>query len=251
MRVFLTGACGWTASSIQRALREAGHEVTGLDLPGVEARHGGLVELHRGDVAELEALVPLLDSAEAVVHLAIAVGPADYDSPDEPFRTNVRGTYAVFEGARRAGVGRVILIGSAPVHLVLPPGRKLDARRDQPSGAGRDFLYDLTKCLQEDIARQFCMTHGMTAVTLRAGNVVDGRTGVDRDGTPLSELQYCRGGWVCRHDLARAVLAALAWKGEGYEAFHVIGSWQARGRFDVDRTHSVLGVTPEVDFAEY
>jgi len=54
---------------------------------------------------------------------------------------------------------------------------------------------------------------------------------------------------VCRHDLARAVVAALAWSGRGYEALNVVGSRSARARFDIARTEAVLGIALETDFA--
>jgi nucleoside-diphosphate-sugar epimerase len=141
-------------------------------------------------------------------------------------------------------------MGSAPVHVALNRTR-IDARKAQPSSPGSDFLYDLTKCLQESIARQFCETHGMTAITLRAGHIVDGRAHRDPNGTPLSELRYCRGGWICRYDLARAVVAALGWKGRGYEAFYIIGARQARETFDVERAEAMLGITLDTNFSEY
>ena len=54
-------------------------------------------------------------------------------------------------------------------------------------------LYDLTKRLQEEIARDYCETHGMTTIVLRAGHIVDGRSEKDLKGRSLSTLTYCRG----------------------------------------------------------
>jgi len=73
----------------------------------------------------------------------------------------------------------------------------------------------------------------------------------DPRGRPLADLKYCRGGWVCRYDLARAVVAALAWRGRGYEAFHIIGDRRMRGRFDVARAKASLGIELETDFSGY
>ncbi|MEM7244878.1 MAG: NAD(P)-dependent oxidoreductase [Acidobacteriota bacterium] len=247
----MTGAFGRTAESIVSQLVDAGHVVHGVDLPGVppppDRVFGSSSQL---DVADLEALAPSVTSMDVAVHLAVAVGAGDYLSPDTPFRTNVQGTYAVLEAARRAGVGRVILIGSAPVHL--PTGDvPVDPRSRLPCDSGADFLYDVTKSLQEELGRQFAETHGLTVLNLRAGHVVDGAVGRDLEGRPLSELDYCRGGWVCRHDLARAVVAALSWEGTGYEAFHVIGSRAARERFDVGKTERELGIGLKADFSDF
>jgi nucleoside-diphosphate-sugar epimerase len=236
VRVLVTGVCGWTAAAIVEALHQAGHEVVGIDLPGVPLHDESLpVEIRRLDVADFDALLAVAESCEAVVHLAVAIAPGDYDRPAIPFRTNVLGAYTVFEAARRVGMRRVVALGSAPVH--------------QP--ASDDSLYDLTKSLQEKIADEICAAHDMSVLTLRAGHIVDGRAGCDPLGTPLEKLEYCRGGWVCRYDVARAVVAGLGWKGGGHEVLDVIGARAARDRFDVDRTEAVLDIRLETDFAGF
>jgi nucleoside-diphosphate-sugar epimerase len=162
----------------------------------------------------------------------------------------VLGTYNVFEAARRQEVSKVVLMGSAPVHLAPLESGRVDARTRLPTSAGGDHLYDLTKRLQEEIARDFCETYEMEMVVLRAGHVVDGIEGVDAKGTPLGELDYCRGGWVCRHDLAEACLKALSFEAKGYHAFHIIGSRESREYFDIERMEEKLGFRPLVTFEE-
>ncbi len=110
----------------------------------------------------------------------------------------------------------------------LPPGSGPLGASEWHSSSGDDHLYDLTKRLQEEVARDFCATFAMTAVVLRAGHLVDGVQGVDAHGRPLAELRYARGGWLCHHDLARACLQALRFPRAGYHAFHVVGSRAAR-----------------------
>ena len=205
----------------------------------------------KGDVAEVAAVDRATRGIDAVVHLAVAVGEEDYGQPELPLSTNVLGTYNVFEAARRRQVLRIVLVSSAAVHLAPITSRLLDARSDWRSDSGPGHLYDLTKRLQEEIARDFCETFAMSAVVLRAGHIVDGRAKVDARGRPLETLDYTRGGWVCRHDLARACLAALRFESTGYHAFHVIGSRAARDRFDIDRTERELGFRCQVEFAEF
>ena len=251
-KVVITGAAGWTAAAIWQLLWENGADIFGIDLPHLAgAQHSFPFPTAGVDLGAPADLAPLFAGSEALIHLAVAVGEGDYEDPHRPFETNVQGTYRVLDAARRAGTPRTVLIGSAPVHLVGAwPGR-LDARTDCHCGPGGDFLYDLTKCLQEQIARQFAAAHGMRVVTLRAGHLVDGAAGLDPRGRPLESLDYARGGWVDRGDLARAVLAALNLEGEGYEAFHVIGSRSARSRFDLARSESDLGWSPRYDFAGF
>jgi uronate dehydrogenase len=177
------------------------------------------------------------------VHLAIADQKADYQSSDVPFSVNVKGTYNVFEAARLHGLSKIVVMSSAPVHLPFGTDKQTDAHSDWKSSSGDDHLYDLTKRLQETIAMDFCDTFAMNAVVLRAGHIVDGRKQVDPRGRPLSEVDYCRGGWVCRYDLADTCLKALELRRPGYSTYSAIGSEQARKPFDIDRTERELGVS--------
>jgi nucleoside-diphosphate-sugar epimerase len=254
VRILLTGAGGWTARPILEALLREGHEVVALDLPGYAYYGGGSphppVRWIGGSVSDLASVEEAARSVEAIIHLAVAVEPNDYSCPKVPFSTNVLGTYNVFEASRRQEVSKVVLMGSAPVHLAPLERGRVDARTQLPTSSGGDHLYDLTKRLQEEIARSFCETYEMEVVVLRAGHVVDGIKGVDAKGSPLGELKYCRGGWVCRHDLAQACLEALSFDAKGYHAFHIIGSRESREHFDIERTEEMLGFRPRVSFED-
>lgn len=247
MRVLVTGACGWTARAILARLPEAGHALHGLDLPGVEPTPESahrLERLHRGSVARRADVEAAFEAArpEAVLHLAVAVGPGDYEDPERPFRTNVLGAYRVLDAARRHGARRALLLSSAPVHLLDAPGELPRAEEGWRSSEGGDHLYDLTKRLQEEIARDLAVAFGLPTVILRAGHIVDGRAGRDMRGRPLAGQTYARGGWVCRQDVARAVARALEADLEGCQAFDVVGASPGYERLGVARTEAALGL---------
>jgi len=253
MRVLVTGACGWTAASIVEAVTEAGHEVDGFDLPDVPCNartQARLSALMHGTIESAHDIDLAVRSVDAIIHLAVSIGRDAYRSPGEPFAVNVLGTYNIFASALHHGVSKVVLMSEAAVHL-LPHGATLDARHDWRSAPDDDHLYDITKRLQEEIAKDFCETYGMTAVSLRAGHIVDGRARVDPEGRPLAEVVYCRGGWVCRYDLARACIKALELESAGYTAFHVIGSAGAHKHFDIERTERDLGLVCAERFEQY
>lgn len=199
MRILITGGRGETARPIAEALRD--HTLTLFDLPD-------------GDIRNPEAVRAAARGMDAVIHLA--VNTADPGDSALTFETNVYGTYNVLCAARDNHVGKILLAASAPVHL--PPGAccSKDA----------DFPYDLTKLLQEDMARRFAQTFHMNILTLRLGHIVDGRAKTDLHGTPLREVTYCRGGWVCRYDVAQAFRQALEAGFTGYRQIDVIGVHQ-------------------------
>lgn len=253
MHILITGAAGWTAQSIIQALHADGHTLRGFDLPSANVADSVanlLTDYQTGTMQAYADVLASVTDVDAIVHAAVAIGSHDYDTPEMPFATNVRGTAHVFEAARAQKTPpRIILLNSATVHLDhTAPIRALD---DFSLSTEGDFLYDLTKVLQEDIARRYCETFSMPAITLRLGHIVDGRTHRDPKGRPLSDVTYNRGGWVCRYDVADAVTQALTYSTSGYDAFHVIGSYQARATFDIERTERLLGHTCKVGFSDY
>lgn len=247
MRVLVTGGSGWTAAPTLRRLAEEGHEGVVYDIVRPQGLPPGW-SWSRGDVRDPDALTPALVGSDAVLHMAVAVGPERSRSAHVAFDVNVRGTYEVFRTARDQGVRRMVLVGSAPVHLPAPPdgGRERAHWRSDP---GEDHLYDLTKRLQEEIARDFASTFGMSTLVLRAGHVVDGPSRRDRLGRPLSELAYCRGGWVCRYDLAEALTRAVTSPHVG--RLTLVGARPGRRRFGSTETERILGFRLEHDFADY
>jgi nucleoside-diphosphate-sugar epimerase len=227
-------------------LAAGGHDLVGVDIKEPSADPPAEVRWFRADVGDAASIEAALDGVTAIVHLAVAVGHSEYARPETPFRANVLGTYNVFDSARRHDVRRVVVISSAPVHLAA--GQTATAWK---SSSGDDHLYDLTKRLQEEIARDFAETFGIDAIVLRAGHIVDGRSDRDPRGRPLEQVQYCRGGWVCRYDLAAAVEQALRAPLRGFHIFNIIGAAPARARFDVDAAERRLGFTIDQRFEEY
>lgn len=250
MRILVTGAFGWTAKAIVEALKHDQHQVIAFDLPSAELHidNNAFEAIHHGTIADYDFVMNAAKNVDAIVHLAVATG-GGYDTPKIPFDINVRGTANIFEAAKTHGIERVILISSAPFHVDYLG--KLHAVNDRLQGQGGDFMYDLTKCLQEDIGEYYSKTFGIHAITLRAGHIVDGHTQLDPNGRDLATINYGRGAWVCRYDLARAIVLALGHSVKGYDAFHIIGAEDAMLRFDMERTETILGFIPKARFEHY
>lgn len=245
MKLVVMGGSGWLGRAVVDRLWQSGHTGSVADIhPAPHTLPGGWKWV-KCDVTDPIEVGSALAGAEGVIHLAVATDQGDYDDPKKPFTVNVVGCYNVLEAVRRCGVQRVVLMSSAPVHLDPDRGSAAEWRSD----TGADHLHDVTKRLQEELARDFSETFGVSIAILRAGHIVDSRAGQDPKGRVLTELAYCRGGWVCRYDVAEAVSRAA--EGTMNGTFTVVGSRQGRERFNVAQTEKLLGFRLAADFAEY
>jgi UDP-glucose 4-epimerase len=136
-RAVVTGAAGFIGQSLVAHLARAGWEVVGVDQ---QARADGGVRSAVLDVTVPGALLPLLDGATTVFHLAASADiRRSVEDPRADFETNVVGFFEVLESARRAR-SRVIFPSTASVFDAdnAPPWREPDARRPRsPYAAGK------------------------------------------------------------------------------------------------------------------
>lgn len=102
MRVLLTGATGLLGGALLDLLTGEGHEVRCLvrrESPNATRLEAGRTEIHWGDAGETADVAAALSGAEALLHVAgIEYAPQ------------------VVGAARRAGVERVVVVGSTSAH---------------------------------------------------------------------------------------------------------------------------------------
>jgi dihydroflavonol-4-reductase len=112
MKVLVTGATGFIGSHVVRELIAAGHTVRILARPSSDvASIAPGVEIARG---ELDQPGEACTGVDGLVHLAGISGTLlSHGDPGRELRkVNVDGTRSLFQAARRAGVGRGVLVTS-------------------------------------------------------------------------------------------------------------------------------------------
>jgi len=234
LNILIVGGAGKTAESIVDLLYEAKHNVTIFDISkNNPQKKGKNIKSIQGDIRRYEEIDHAAFGKDIVIHLAINI--RDTQNDELSFQTNVYGTYNVLRCAQKSGVKKVLIASSAPVHLTNAAGQC-----DCICSPGEDFTYDLTKNIQEIIAQRFSQTYAMNNLVLRLGHIVDGRTEKDLNGLPLSELSYCRGGWVCRYDVARAFLNSVENEFTGYHLANIVGSYQAASKLDLSISKKLI-----------
>ncbi|SEH49072.1 dTDP-L-rhamnose 4-epimerase [Mycolicibacterium rutilum] len=120
MRVLLTGAAGFIGARVGAALRDAGHDVLGVDAM-LPAAHGPgatpPADCRVLDIRDASALAPLLEGVDVVCHQAAVVG-AGVNAADAPSygAHNDFGTTVLLAEMFAAGVTRLVLASSMVVY---------------------------------------------------------------------------------------------------------------------------------------
>ncbi len=127
MKAFVTGATGFLGSHVARVLSEQGAELRLLVRPTSNLKNlaGLKAETATGDLRDTASLEKAMSGCDTVFHVA-----ADYRlwvrDPNEMYRSNVGGTRALLEAARKNGVGRVVYTSSVATVGFTSDGRPAD-----------------------------------------------------------------------------------------------------------------------------
>ena len=120
--ILVTGAAGYVGGALTRRLLDQPEtSVIGVDRCAMDHGAEGVREIIgrpgftfvRQDVRDTDALEPLLERADAVVHLAAIVGdPACRRDPDETLSVNVDATSRLIEASKRHGIGHFVFVST-------------------------------------------------------------------------------------------------------------------------------------------
>src|SRR2546425_1169293 len=109
MLTFLTGTTGFLGSHVARVLAEQGADLRLLARPTSNLRNldGLKADTAIGDLRDPASLEKAMSGCDTVFHVA-----ADYRlwvrDPGEMYKSNVEGTRAILDAARKNGVKRVV-----------------------------------------------------------------------------------------------------------------------------------------------
>lgn len=170
MKYLITGGAGFIGSHIARALLEQGADVRVLDnfSSGKRENLKGLdVEILEGDLRDASVVIRAVQGVEVIFHEAAFVSvPESMEKPQECLDVNVTGTSMLFEAARKAGVGRVVIASSAAVYGdsdAMPLVENTPLKQLSP--------YAVSKRIDEMYADLFTNQFGLEVAALRYFNV--------------------------------------------------------------------------------
>ncbi len=252
--VLITGGAGFVGNNLVRRLH--GWRVRVVDNLSAGTRASSLpadVEFVAADIRDGNAIGRAVRGADAVVHLAAAGSVVDsVADPATNFDVNVRGTLAVLDAARVAGVERVVfastggaLIGDAP-----PPVDEQSAPRPlSPYGA--------SKAAAEAYCHAYAKSYGMRTIMLRFANLYGPFSAHKKgavtaffralhDGKPLVVYGDGRStrDYIHVDDVCAAIEAALHRDVPGGSAMHLATGTETSVERLADLCRSVAGRRP-------
>jgi UDP-glucose 4-epimerase len=209
VRVLVTGSSGHLGEALVRVLREAGEDVTGLDvLPSAWTDAVGTVA-DRGFVRGVLAG----GGFDAVLHTATLHKPHVGTHSREDFvATNVSGTLHLLEEAAAAGVSRLVFTSTTSTFgraLVPRPGAPAAWITEDVAPVVRN-VYGATKTAAEDLCALVSRDTGMPVLVLRTSRFFpeadDADATYDDENLKVNELLHRR---VDLADVVDAHLLAL------------------------------------------
>lgn len=243
MRILITGAAGFIGYHASERFIKEGHKVFGVDnlneYYDVHLKKARLARLtspnytfQRLDVTDSGALMSVLgqQTVDCIVHLAAIAGVRySLDHGDEYIKTNVDGTYNIFDCARRLGIPKVIYASSSSVygeHGGKPSSE--DDPVDKPIS-----LYAATKKANELLAYTYYHLFGIRSIGLRFFTVYGpwGRPDMALflftkgilDGKPIDVYNYgnMKRDFTYIDDIVAGIFASLSYDKTPYEIINL------------------------------
>src|ERR1700722_1596680 len=187
MKLLVTGGAGYIGSIVGSQLLGAGHEVVVLD--NLERGHREAVpaeaRLVVADLLDHDAVQDVVgEGFDGVLHFAaLALVGESVAHPERYYRTNVGGTLNLLDAMRVAKIKRLGF--SSPCAVYGQPEEVPIPETAPPNPAN---AYGASKLAVDRMIGDFCLAHGLGAVSLRYFNVAGASDGIGEDHDPETHL---------------------------------------------------------------
>ncbi|MGI5288779.1 NAD-dependent epimerase/dehydratase family protein [Nonomuraea polychroma] len=228
MRVVITGAHGKVGRAAVKALMEAGHEVTAVDLtrPVWERPEPGEPHYLQADLTDAGQAFAVVRGADAVVHAAALPDPT-HNPPQVVFQNNLMSTFNLIEAAVRFGVPRLVNLSSETVPGFFFPERKFlpdYAPVDEDHPIRPQDPYALAKHFGEQLMDAAVRRSDIRCISLRP-SWVQHEGNYERNLGPMVRDPSLAGAglwsYIDVYDLADAIVLAVESQLPGHEVFYI------------------------------
>lgn len=190
-RILLTGAAGGLGKVLRATLRPYAATLRLSDIAPMAPAEGDHEEVIVCNLADKAAVDALVEGVDAIVHLG---GISTEHAFEEIIEANIRGTYHLYEAARRHGVRRIVFASSNHVIGFYRQHEHIDALAPRRP----DSYYGLSKSFGEDLANFYYDRYGIETVSIRIGSSFP---------EPLNRRMMST--WLSYRDLTQLVEQAL------------------------------------------
>ena len=187
MKLLVTGGAGYIGSIVTSMLLDAGHEVVVLD--NLERGHREAVapeaRLVVADLCDADAVSSTVSEGfDGVLHFAaLALVGESVEHPERYYRTNVGGSLNLLQAMVAANVPRLVFSSTCAVYGQ-PDEVPISERAPyRPANA-----YGASKLAVDFMVGDFCIAHGLGAVSLRYFNVAGASGHLGEDHHPETHL---------------------------------------------------------------
>jgi UDP-glucose 4-epimerase len=171
-RYLVTGCAGFIGSWLTQSLVERGEEVRGLDNFETGKRENlsaieGKFEFVECDLRDAERTAQACAGVDAVFHVAALPSvPRSVRDPRTSHTANIDGTFNLLEGARAAGVKRIVYSASSSAYGNQPGFPRVETMVPMPIAP-----YPVQKLAGEFYMKSFWQVYGIETVCLRYFNI--------------------------------------------------------------------------------
>lgn len=189
--VLVTGAAGALGRQLRTRLAGKFALLRLSDIAPMEPAGAG-EEVVQLDLADEAGVAALCEGIDAIVHL----GGQSVEAPwPVVYKANLLGAIHLYEGARKAGVDRVLFASSNHAVGLWPRATRID-HKAPPRPDGR---YGLSKAFGEDLANLYAYKHGVRGFCMRIGSCFP---------EPTNERTLWT--WLSYDDFERLVMVGLS-----------------------------------------
>ena len=205
-RILITGMSGLIGQIVYNNLKNnSGYHLTALNRSKLKD-----VKYIQADINDLEKVTAAFQNIDIVVHLAAQLPGASWDSM---LKTNLEGTYNVYEASRIQGVKRVVFASSGDAargwdnekpYNWLTEGKynkiKSHWKMIPPTDVWPKGIYGASKVWGEAIGRHFSDEYSLSVICLRIGAVLP-------ENKPNLTRHYST--WLSHNDITSAISKSI------------------------------------------
>ncbi len=246
--VLVTGLSGLVGTALRSDFEDR-YELSSLSRYGT----GGMDDSHnfKGNIAELDTIIPAFEGQHTVVHLAAdRSANANWESA---LRNNFVGVYNVYEAAKRTGVKRVVFGSSQhaiggfyqdePYKTILA-GKFDQVKRpfkliDETVPIRPDGYYGASKAYAEGLGSYYSEFHGISSINIRIGWTISNDNPTSNGGGLAM--------WLSHRDTAQIHVKAV--DAPDFLMYTVVFAMSNNywNIFSLEKARKVLGYEPQDD----